>query len=424
MKFSPAEPAAHLENGVLVGSSLLSHPALLRVFAALDGDGEEVRIAGGAVRNILMGEAVSDIDMAATATPDVVQARAARAGLRTIPTGIDHGTITVICEGIPFEVTTLRQDVDTFGRHAHVAFGRDFEADAHRRDFTMNALFLDARGRVYDFCGGLEDIVARRVRFIGDPSTRIREDYLRILRLFRFHASYGEGPIDPAALQASIALRQGLMALSRERVRSELLKLLVARGAADSLAAMSGSGILQMLLAGIGVPDRLRRLKAVEAVHDLAPDAILRLAALTVFTAEDAARLRAQLRLSNAEEERLFSAARALAQWHGRHAPLLPNDLYRLLFVHGRRAALDALLLAQTDAGEDADPKAWRSAYAFLRDTPEPRLPFSGQDLVNRGFAAGPAIGETLKRLQGAWIRAGFPKEPEVLARLLEEAMR
>lgn len=424
MKLSSAEPAARVEDGVLVGSSLLSNSALLRVFAALDGDGEEVRIAGGAVRNVLMGEAVSDIDMATTATPDVVQARAARAGLRTIPTGIDHGTITIICDGVPFEITTLRQDVDTFGRHANVAFGRDFEADAHRRDFTMNALFLDAHGRVYDYCGGLKDIALRRVRFIGEAAKRIREDYLRILRLFRFHASYGTGAIDGEALHASIELRQGLRVLSRERVRSELMKLLAAKGAAQSIGAMSDCGILQMLLGGVGLPVRLARAKMVEATHGLAPDPMLRLAALTALSAEDAVRLRQQLRLSNAEEERLAGAARALAELHGRLAPPLPNDLYRLLFAHGRRAALDGLMLAQAEAGAAGEQQNWRSAYSFLRDTPEPRLPFSGSDLMRRGLSAGPAIGETLKRLQAAWIRAGFPREPDVLARLLDEATR
>jgi poly(A) polymerase len=424
LRSSHGQTPAHVENGRLVGSTLFSDSRLQRVLAALDGDGEEVRIAGGAVRNALMGEPVNDVDLATTATPDVVQARAAKAGLRTVPTGIEHGTITVLVEGVPFEVTTLRQDVDTFGRHATVLFGRDFEADAHRRDFTINALSVDARGGVHDYCGGLEDIAARRVRFIGEAAKRIREDYLRILRLFRFHASCGASEIDAEALHASIELRRGLDILSRERVRAELLKILIARRAADAIEVMSETGILQMLLAGIGVPARLRRFTAIELQRGQSADAVARLASLAVFVADDATRLREHLRLSNDEELRLGNAARALAEWHGQRQPPAPNDLYRFLFAHGRRAALDAAALAQAESGAAADDAGWASAFAFLQDTPEPRLPFSGKDLVKRGLHPGPAIGETLKRLQAAWIRAGFPREPEVLARLLDEAER
>ena len=413
---------ARVVGGMLQGATLLSDGNLARVLAALDGDGEEIRVVGGAVRNALMGEALSDIDLATTALPDVVQARAKAAGLRTAPTGIAHGTVTVLCNSMPFEVTTLRQDVDTFGRHATVAFGRDFEADAHRRDFTMNALSVDAQGRVYDYCGGLADIEARRVRFIGAAAKRIEEDYLRILRLFRFHAHYGHGSIDSEALHASIAHRAGLEILSHERVRAEMMKLLAARGAADAVAIMSETGILQKLVAGIGIAARLEEVMRIEQARALPADAVLRLAAMAVLVADDAERLRDHLRLSNQEEARLAAAARARASWHGRASPPLPNDLYRFLFEHGRRAALDATMLAHADSGAPPDNAQWASAYAFLRDTPEPRLPFSGGDLMKRGLQPGPVIGETLKRLQAAWIRAGFPKEPEILAKLLDEA--
>lgn len=379
-------------------------------------------MVGGAIRNALMGEAIVDVDLATTALPNVVIDRAARAGLRAIPTGIDHGTVTIVVEGAPFEVTTLREDIDTFGRHARVTFARDFEADARRRDFTMNALFMDRDGRVYDYCGGLCDIAARRVRFIGAAAQRIREDYLRILRLFRFHATYGAGAIDDEALQASIGLRGGLEILSRERIRAEMMKLLLARGAANALDIMSDTGILQMLLAGVALPARLRRLAGIEAARALEPDAVRRLAGACVFVEDDAERLRDKLRLSNAEAQRLSAIARAALELRGRDEPPPPNDLYRFLFMHGRRVALDALMLAQAESRQSADAAKWASAFAFLRDTPEPRMPFSGRDLVRRGLQPGPAIGETLKRLQAAWIRAGFPKEPEVLARLLEEA--
>ncbi len=413
---------ARIAEGLLAGSPLLLDPRLKRVIAALDGDGEEIRIVGGAVRNGLIHEEIHDVDLATTALPIVVQARAAKAGLRTIPTGIDHGTITVLADGTPFEVTTLREDLDTFGRHAKVEFGRDFAADARRRDFTINALSLDSQGRIFDYCGGLEDIEQRRVRFIGDAATRIREDYLRILRLFRFHAAYGKGAIDREALHAAIENREGLAMLSRERIRAELLKLLVARGAAQSVELMSDCGILQMLLGGIGICARLQNIASIEAAHGLKPNAVLRLTALAVLVEDDAERLRDRLRLSNAEETRLAAAARVLVEMHGDEKPPLPNELYRFLFLHGRRAALDGVMLAQAESAKDANDAKWRSAYAFLHDTPEPRLPFSGSDLMQRGLRPGPAIGETLKRLQAAWIRAGFPKEPEVLARLLDEA--
>ncbi len=417
----PRRPASIIE-GRLESPELFSNPKLRRIFEALDGRGEEIRIVGGAIRNALMGEAIADIDLATTALPDIVQQRALDAGLRPVPTGVEHGTITVIADGTPFEVTTLREDVDTFGRHAKVEFGRDFRADAYRRDFTMNALSVDAEGRVYDYCGGLEDIKARRVRFIGDAATRIREDYLRILRLYRFHAAYGHGDIDREAFHAVIALRSGMEQLSRERIRAELMKLLVARNAGAVALEMSDAGILQPILAGIGLAARLSKLADIEAARGCEPDAVLRLAALAVLVESDASRLHDRLRLSNAEATRLAGAAKGLAELHGCTRPPLPNDLFRFLFLHGRRAAMDALLLAHAQSGAAADDAGWSSALAFVRDTPEPRLPFSGGDLLKRGLPHGPAVGATLKRLQAAWIRAGFPREPEVLARLLDEA--
>jgi poly(A) polymerase len=217
----------------------------------LDTDGEEARVVGGAVRNTLLGLPVTDIDVATTALPEVVIQRATAAGLHTVPTGIDHGTVTVIAGDRPFEVTTLRQDVETDGRHATVRFGRDWKADAGRRDFTINAMTVTRAGEVIDFTGGLEDIEARRVRFIGDADTRIAEDYLRVLRFFRFHAAYGEGLPDADGLAACIRARAKLGQLSRERVRNELMKLLHARHAVPTLAVMSETGILIDVLAGV-----------------------------------------------------------------------------------------------------------------------------------------------------------------------------
>src|SRR6202522_1587834 len=206
---------------------LRSGPAA-RVLGLLDGNGEEARVVGGAVRNALLRIPTGDIDIATTSLPTEVVRRAKAAGIKSVPTGLEHGTVTLVVDGQPFEVTTLRQDIETFGRKAKVAFGRDWKIDAERRDFTMNALSISRDGMVHDYVDGLADLKARRVRFIGDPARRIAEDYLRILRFFRFQASYAHGAPDPAGLAACIAARRGLDMLSRERLRAELMKLLIA----------------------------------------------------------------------------------------------------------------------------------------------------------------------------------------------------
>ena len=404
----------------LAGAALLAAPGVQRVFAALDGDGEETRVVGGAVRNALLGAPAPDIDFATTATPDVMLARAAAAELRTIPTGVEHGTITFLVDGDTFEVTTLREDIETDGRRAKVRFGRSFERDALRRDFTINALSLGADGAVHDYAGGLADIDARRVRFIGEARQRIREDYLRSLRFFRFHAAYGSGALDAEGFSAIVREREGLRTLSRERVRAELFKLLSAPRAAGVATDMSDAGLLQPLLGGIVQPARLARVIDIEAARGEAPDTTRRLVALCVVIAEDAERLREQLRLSNLEASRARRAAEARIS---RRDPPSPRELYTMLFEHGRVAARDALTLAQADAGAPADDPGWLSAWRFLCDTPEPRLPFSGADILARGVSPGTEVGRALKRLQAGWIRAGFPKDAATLARLLDAAM-
>lgn len=243
----------------LADASWLQRSETRAVLGALTAAGHEARIVGGTVRNALLGEPVTDIDIATTATPDQVIAAARAAHLDAIPTGIAHGTITVVANRVPFEVTTLREDAETFGRHARVAFTADWAADARRRDFTINALYCDADGVVSDPLG-LDDLAARRVRFIGDAHERIREDALRILRFFRFHARYGEGNPDTAGLDACAKERALLTMLSAERIRSELLKLLDAPGAADAVATMSNYGFLSALLGRAPRPGVLRRL--------------------------------------------------------------------------------------------------------------------------------------------------------------------
>src|SRR5580704_1127231 len=222
-----------------------------RVLKLLNADGEEARVVGGAVRNALLNLPTGDIDIATTALPDEVIRRAKAAGIKSVPTGIEHGTVTLVVDGQPFEVTTLREDVETFGRKARVAFGRDWVRDAKRRDFTINGLSVDAGGVVHDHVGGLDDLLARRVRFIGDPDARIAEDYLRILRFFRIHAAYGAGEPDREGYLACIAGRAGLAGLSAERVRMEMLKLMIAEGAAGALVAMADGGLLPSVFGGV-----------------------------------------------------------------------------------------------------------------------------------------------------------------------------
>jgi poly(A) polymerase len=401
--------------------ALLNNSALTRLLTLLNGDGEEARVVGGAIRNALIGRDVHEIDIATTALPDIVVTRAEAAGLRSVPTGLAHGTITLLVAGQSFEVTSLREDVETDGRHARVRFGRDFEIDALRRDFTINAFSMTPDGRMFDYVGGFADLAARRVRFIGDPMLRIREDYLRILRFFRFSADYADGPLDALGFAAALDAREGLLRLSRERVHAELFKLLVARRAGDVVGQICEAGLLLPLLACAPDPGRFARLAAILDNDVDRADPLLRLAGLCLRVAEDAKRLRDKLRLSNEEDLRLIRAADALVALHGTES--LPDSalLKRLLFRFGRRAALDGLALAQAERGGQAN---WSDARAYLRREPEPRLPFSGNDVISRGVTDGRAIGEALKTLQANWIRSGFPDDPHTLARLLDEATR
>jgi len=412
-----------LRVGDIVDFPGLHAGPLARVLRALDGRGEETRLVGGAVRDFVRGETVGDFDLATTALPDVTMKRAREAGFHVVPTGIAHGTVTVVAGGHPIEVTTLREDIETDGRHAQVRFGRDFRADALRRDFTINALSIDGAGRLHDYCGGLVDLAAGRVRFIGDPVARIREDYLRILRFFRFTARISAEGFEPAGFAAAIAERAGLAAISRERVRAEMLKWLVAPRAPATFAAVAEAGILGPLLGGVPHCVRLARVAAVEARQGEAPDALLRMAGLALDIREDAERLRERLRLSNAEYGRLDAAARGCEALHGAAAAPSLGDLRVLLMERGRQGARDIVSLAHAAAPVAADDERFLAAFRFVSDTPPPRLPFSGQDLLARGVGPGERIGAALKTLQALWIRAGFPREPETLARLLDEAL-
>ena len=401
-------------------AALLARAHLRRVLDALAAPGEETRLVGGAVRDALIGREVTDIDLATTLRPEAVTERAARAGLKPVPTGIEHGTVTVVAGGAPFEVTTLREDIETDGRRAVVRFGRDFAQDAARRDFTINALSAGPDGQLHDTVGGLADLAAGRVRFIGEAGQRIREDYLRILRFFRFHARYGRGPVDPEGLSAAIAAREGLDSLSRERVRMELLKLLAAPGAPTVTAILSGTGLLQRLLGGIGDLGRLARLSRAEA----APDPVRRLAALAVHAAPDAERLREALRLSKAEHARLAGFAAAAAVLHGSTAPLGAADIRRLVALHGVAAATDAAAALAGEPRPVLEAEAERALAAFASGAePVPVLPVTGAALVARGAAPGRALGAALARARRAWLAAGCPTDPEARERLTALAL-
>lgn len=403
----------------LSAAAWLTEGPVARLLAVLDRDGEEARVVGGAVRNTLLGEAPGDIDVATTALPEEVMRRAQAEGFKAVPTGIDHGTVTVVVDGAPFEVTSLREDVETFGRKAVVRFGRDWRADAARRDFTMNALFATRKGGVIDLVGGLPDLAQRRVRFIGEPARRIAEDYLRILRFFRFHATYGHGPPDPAGLHACIAAREGLGRLSRERVRMELLKLLLAKRAAPTLTLMADAGILGSVLGGVPLVSDFADMVAMEAVVGATADATRRLGALAVLIPEDAERLWLRLRLSNAEHERLaFMAER----WW-RIAPSMSEQAARaLLYRLGPERFVDRVLLAFARSGAEASDQPWQELANLPERWTAPAFPLKAADLLQRGVKKGPQLGAALRSAETAWIAAGFPPDPAAIAALADNA--
>jgi tRNA nucleotidyltransferase/poly(A) polymerase len=411
-----------LKDGKLRNLEPLRQDPLAKALAALNGGGEETRLIGGAVRDLALGIAVEDFDLATTARPDEVIRRASAAGFKVIATGVSHGTVTLVMDGRPIETTTLREDIETDGRHAKVAFGRDFSADARRRDFTINALSLGPDGTVHDTVGGLRDLAGGRVRFIGDAEVRIREDYLRILRFFRFSARFGAGAVDAAGLSASIRNRGAIARVSRERVRAEALKLLAAPHAGPVIQIMGESGILDQLC-GFAYVGRFRRALTIENGRRAEPDSLLRLAALTARVEEDAERLRHRLRLTNNELERVASAARVLAQLHSVPTPPSTHELRVLLLFAKRQAARDALFLAQADSGSDPDDPAFASADRFLAETQEPEVPISGSDIIARGVEKGPLVGDVLRFFRQRWAQARFPSDPDALERLLQIAI-
>jgi len=335
-----------------------------------------------------------------------------------VPTGIEHGTVTAIIDHQAVEVTTLRQDVETFGRKARVVFGRDWKADAERRDFTINALSAGPDGVVHDYVGGLADIAKQRVRFIGEPRQRIEEDYLRILRFFRFHAHFGAGTPDPDGVAACVRGRAGLETLSRERVRMEMLKLLLAARAAPTLAVMAESGLLGTVLGGVAYLASLENMIKLEETLGREADAVRRLGALGVWVEEDAERLGERLRLSNAECEQLL----ALDGWwrlaSEQDARLARGLLYRL----GAQTFVDRVLVAWSRSAAGAADAAWHEFATLPLRWAVPVFPLKAADFMSLGLTPGPPLGCALRAAEAAWIAADFPADRATLDVIAKEA--
>lgn len=400
-------------------------PALTRVLALLNAEGGEARVAGGAVRNSLMGLPVADVDIATTLTPDAVVARAKAAGVKAVPTGIEHGTVTLVTEGQPFEVTTLRRDVATDGRRAEVAFGTDWQADAERRDLTINALYAKADGSVVDLVGGLKDIKTRTVRFIGEADKRIAEDYLRILRFFRFFAHYGGGRPDADGLRACARAKGNLGKLSAERVWAETKKLLSAADPGRALLWMRQTGVLTEILPETekwGI-DAIPGLISAEQAFGWKPDPLLRLAAIVPRDAERLKALARRLKLSKAEA-RFLDAWAAAPEIGGR---LTDAVFAQLLYRHGPQGLSTRLRLMLARARERAvtEPEALALAGLCRRllekaqGWQRPVFPLKGDDALAAGVPAGPAVGRLLAEVEEAWLAGDFREDrASLLARL------
>ena len=397
------KPSGRIEPPAWMGD-----PPSRRLLGALAGGGIAARFVGGCVRNAVLGRSVDDIDLAIDKPPTIVMRALEAAKIRAIPTGLKHGTVTAIVEGRTYELTTLRRDVETDGRRAVVAFTDDWRADAARRDFTINALSADPlSGEVYDYFNGLADLEARRVRFIGDPLQRIAEDHLRILRFFRFHARFGADAPDAEGVEACAARANDLMALSRERIADELLKLLALPDPTATVRLMIERGIFRPVLPEIDSADRLDALVAAEQAAGIAPAAIRRLAALLPVDPQVAAAVGARLRLSNKLAGRLVAAAGTALD--------APTPLaYRI----GATEAIDRILLHDRPGPEVKQLEDWR----------RPHLPVSGGDLIAMGLTAGPVVAKTMQALEEEWIAAGFPADKNAVRamarRLVDQLLR
>lgn len=395
----------------------LGNDDLRRVFDALEAAGGEVRVAGGAVRNSLMQLAVSDIDLCTTLLPDNTVAALEKGGLKAVLTGYEHGTVTAVTGSSHFEITTLREDVETNGRHAVVRFGTDWKQDAERRDLTINALYCDRNGEIFDPLDGMKDVVSRTVRFIGDAEARIEEDYLRILRFFRFFAQYGSGRPDADGLKACAKHKSALSGVSAERIWQELHKLLAADDPSRALLWMRTTGVLSQVLPesekwGI---DLIPSLMRAEAAHGWKPDPLLRLEAVIRPDGENVVGLARRLKIPNAVQARL-------ADW-AMEAPVdarTGKDEFEARLYHGKpQGVADRLKLQIASAFDKQDEQLAKALAKLLKQTEKwqrPVFPVSGKDLIAAGVQPGTELGAKLKALETRWVKSGFTlKRDELL---------
>jgi len=371
----------------------------VRVLDALTADGAEARFVGGCVRDALAGRAVKDIDIATDAPPETVLDLLSAAGIKSVPTGLAHGTVTAVVAHRPFEITTLRRDIETDGRHAQVAYGTDWRADAERRDFTMNAITLTRDGVLYDFHDGVADLHAGRVRFVGDARRRIAEDVLRLLRWFRFYAHFGSPPPDAEALDACGEMADRLEILSRERVRQEVLSLLAAPDPLPALELMRETEVMDHILPGVGDLTRIGGLVRITG-GDVPADPILRLATLLEAAAAD--EIVARLRLSNREADRLRAA---LADADNVAPGIDANALEAVLYRQGKAGVRDRAWLGWAGASEEA---GWADLLRTIKEWTRPTFPISGADLDTLGIPEGPRVGKLLGTVEDWWIEGGF----------------
>lgn len=404
-------------------SGFLASEALQSLFSLVEAAGGEMRVNGGAVRNALLGEDVVEVDLSTTLTPEKVRDVLGAGGVKVVATGIEHGTVTAVTHGEGYEITTLREDIETDGRRAVVRFGTDWRADAARRDFTMNALFCDRHGHLFDPLGGYDDLVARRVRFIGSAESRIAEDYLRILRFFRFFAWYGHGRPDAEGLKACARAKGRLSTLSAERIWHELKRLMGAPDPTRAVLWMRTSGVLAVSLPETGEwgVEALSHLVGIEKALGDKPDALLRLMAILPPRTERVQALATRLKLSKREAQRLTDWANVKRPADNSSNAELAKALYR----SGEQPIVDALTIeaARERAYQGLTPRAARlmAMVSFARGWQRPIFPLSGAELMQAGLDSGPRLGQLLKRLERDWVDSGFSTSKD---QLVAEAKR
>jgi poly(A) polymerase len=403
-------------SGKLSLQAWMVAPETVRVMTALLEDGGEARFVGGCVRDALVNRKVLDIDIATKLKPEAVIERLARHKINYAPTGLKHGTVTAIVDGHPFEITTLRRDVATFGRHAEVEFTDDWTSDAARRDFTINAMSCTIDGDIFDPFGGVEDLRLGRVRFVGDPSTRIGEDILRILRFFRFYAHFGRGEPDAAAVRACATAAAQIPKLSAERIRQEILKLLDSDHCPAVWKLMVQCGVVAQFLPEAAAVQTLENLVQLETGHHDGAIVLRRLAAVLNVGGSDVPRIAQSLRLSNGQSAQLLKMIDP-----GVEVSLHMNDAEARQIVYrlGNDMTRNLLLLAAARTGDKGDlERLYQTATAFRI----PRFPLQGQDLLELGYAPGPEMGKTLEAIETWWIGEDFsPTRAECLQKLKAE---